>query len=84
MLISSAPAGALAGAYPLHYWPCELLHAFTLEMAAHGVCVHESMMLGDAGYARQKLDRALALHEPALDGLVDRMLDYFEPLPRSS
>jgi hypothetical protein len=84
MLISSTPAGALTGAYPLHYWPCELLHAFTLEMAAHGVCVHESMMLGDAGYARQKLDRALALRHPALCRLVDRMLDYFEPMPRSS
>ena len=84
MLISSIPAGAQASAYPVHYWPCELLHAFTLEMAAHGVCVHESMMLGDAGYARQKLDRALTLHEPALDRLVDRMLDYFEPIPRSS
>ena len=84
MFLSSIQAGAQAGAYPLHYWPCELLHAFTLEMAAHGVCVHESMMLGDTGYARQKLDRALALHDPALDLMVGRMLDYFEPKPRSS
>ena len=84
MLISSIPASAQTGACVLHYWPCELLHAFTLEMAAHGVCVHESMMLGDAGYARQKLDRALTLHEPGLNRLVDRMLDYFEPMPRSS
>jgi hypothetical protein len=84
MLSSFIPAGAQAGTYPLHYWPCELLHAFTLEMAAQGVCVHESMMLGDAGYARQKLDRALALREPALNRLVDRMLDYFEPMPRTS
>ena len=84
MLMSSIPAGAQTGAYVLHYWPCELLHAFTLEMAAHGVCVHESMMLGDAGYAHQKLDLALALHDPALNRLVERMLDYFEPMPRSS
>jgi hypothetical protein len=84
MLISSIPAGAQAGAHTLHYWPCELLHAFTLEMAAHGVCVHESMMLGDAGYAHQKLDAALALHEPGLDRLVDCMLDYFELMPRTS
>jgi hypothetical protein len=84
MLMLSTPAGAQAGAYSLQYWPCELLHAFTLEMAAHGICVHESMMLGDAGYARQKLDRALTLNEPALDRLVERMLDYFEPMPRSS
>lgn len=84
MSILFIPDGAQADAYPLHYWPCELLHAFTLEMAARGVCVHESMMLGDAAYARQKLDRALTLHEPALNRLVDRMLDYFEPMPRSS
>ena len=84
MLMSSIPAGAQTGAYSLHYWPCELLHAFTLEMAARGDCVHESMMLGDAAYARQKLDRALTLHEPALDRLVERMLDYFEPMPRTS
>ena len=84
MLMTTIPAAAQTGAYPLHYWPCELLHAFTLEIAAYGVCVHESMMLGDAGYARQKLDRALTLHVPALDRLVERMLDYFEPMPRSS
>ena len=84
MLMTTIPPGVQTGAYPLQYWPCELLHAFTLEMAAHGVCVHESMMLGDAGYARQKLDRALTLHEPALDRLVERMLDYFEPIPRPS
>ena len=84
MLISSVPVGAQAGAYSRHYWPCELLHAFTLEMAAHGVCVQGSMMLGDAGYARHKLDQALALRQPALSRLVDRMLDYFEPMPRSS
>ena len=84
MLYSPSFAPVKTTARLFHYWPCELLHAFTLEMAAHGVCVHESMMLGDAGYARQKLDRAQALHEPALDRLVDRMLDYFEPMPRTS
>ena len=63
----------------LHYWPCELLHAFTLEMAARGICVHEAMMLGDADYARQKLAQATALHDQAVDPLVLNMLDYFEP-----
>ena len=80
MLISSIPAGAQTGAYPLHYWPCGLLHAFTLEMAAHGVCVHESMMLGDGEYAHQKLAQATALHDPTVDQLVLNMLDYFEPI----
>jgi hypothetical protein len=63
----------------LHYWPCELLHAFTLVMAARGICVHESMMLGDVNYAHQKLAQATALHDPAVDHLVLNMLDYFEP-----
>jgi hypothetical protein len=55
-----------------------LLHAFTLEMAARGICVHEAMMLGDADYARQKLAQATGLHDPVLDPLVLNMLDYFE------
>jgi len=62
----------------LHYWPCELLHAFTLEMAARGICVHEAMMLGDADYARQKLAQATALHDQVVDPLVLHMLDYFD------
>jgi hypothetical protein len=80
MFIAS-PARAGDGACLVHYWPCDLLHAFTLEMAAHGVCVHESMMLGDAGYARQKLAQAGTFQAPALDRLVGHMLDYFEPKP---
>ena len=77
MLSSSTSANATALARQLHYWPCELLHAFTLEMAARGICVHESMMLGDAAYARQKLSEASALHDPTVDQLVLNMLDYF-------
>jgi hypothetical protein len=79
MLHSSATDTATATTRQLHYWPCELLHAFTLEMAARGICVNEAMMLGDAGYAGQKLAQATALHEPVLDQLVLNMLDYFEP-----
>ena len=77
MLYSSSPANAATLAGQLHYWPCELLHAFTLEMAARGVCVHEAMMLGDARYARQKLSQASALQDPAVDRLVCNMSDYF-------
>jgi len=57
-----------------------LLHAFTLELAARGICVHESMMLGDGEYAHQKLAQATALHDPTVDQLVLNMLDYFEPI----
>ena len=79
MLYSSTSANASAPARQLHYWPCELLHAFTLELAARGICVHEAMMLGDANYAHQKLAQATALHDPTVDQLVLHMLDYFEP-----
>jgi hypothetical protein len=80
MLYSSTSANATAPDRQLHYWPCELLHAFTLELAARGICVHESMMLGDGEYAHQKLAQATALHDPTVDQLVLNMLDYFEPI----
>jgi len=79
MLYSSTLGNATARDRQLHYWPCELLHAFTLELAARGICVHESMMLGDGNYAHQKLAQATALHDPAVDQLVLNLLDYFEP-----
>jgi hypothetical protein len=77
MLYSSTLENTSFSAQQLHYWPCELLHAFTLEMAALGFCVHEAMMLGDADYARQKLSQASALHDSVVDQLVVKMLDYF-------
>ncbi len=77
MVYFSTLAKATAPSRQLHYWPCELLHAFTLEMAARGICVHEAMMLGDADYARQKLSQASALQDPTVDQLVLNMLDYF-------
>lgn len=61
-----------------HYWPCELLNAFSLQMAAHGICVNASMMLGDAGYAHQKLSQAQALADASVNELVARMRAYFE------
>ena len=77
MLFSSTVA-ATAPARQLHYWPCKLLHAFTLEMAARGICVNEAMMLGDADYAHQKLSQASALQDSTVDQLVLSMLDYFD------
>jgi hypothetical protein len=83
MLYSPGLASSKTPARQVHYWPCELLHAFTLEMAARGICVHEAMMLGDADYARKKMSQAISLREPALAQLVLNMLDYFEP-PRQA
>ena len=77
MLHPSSIASATTSARQSHYWPCELLHAFTLEMAARGICVNEAMMLGDADYAHQKLLQASELHNPAVDQLVLNMRDYF-------
>lgn len=68
-----------AGGEPdYHYWPRELLNAFSLEMAAHGICVNASMMLGDAAYAHQKLAQAQALADASVNELVGRMRAYFE------
>ncbi len=60
------------------YWPRELLNAFSLQMAAHGICVNASMMLGDAGYAHQKLLQAQALADTSVNELVACMRAYFE------
>jgi len=84
MPLSSTFTPATASDRQLHYWPCELLHAFTLEMAARGICVHEAMMLGDADYAHQKLAQASALHDQVVDQLVLKMLNYFEPTRSAS
>ena len=77
MLHPSSTASATTSTRQSHYWPCELLHAFTLEMAARGLCVNEAMMLGDADYAHQKLSQASELHDPTVDQLVLNMRDYF-------
>jgi len=43
-------------------------------MAGHALCVNESMMLGDATYARSMLRRACALPDPALQQMAVEML----------
>ena len=47
--------GLAAGGSPATYWPCELLNAFVLKMAASGHCVNMSMMLGHRPYALEQL-----------------------------
>ena len=59
---------------PARYWNPELLHAFTLHMAGHGLCVSESMMLGDAAYARANLRHACAMDDQTLQQLAMEML----------
>lgn len=69
--------GAMPVAAPVHYWPVDTLHAFTLQMAARGHCVSASMMLGDACYAREQLRHAQCLGDKALHALASELADFF-------
>ncbi len=68
-------------AQPCRYWPCELLSAFMLQMAAKGQCVNESMMLGSRAYAVDKLAHAQTLNDDGLRELAVRMGTYFDDEP---
>ncbi len=63
------------------YWPCELLSAFMLQMAARGCSVNESMMLGSHDYAIEKLSHAHTLNDDVLRELAVRMFSYFDDEP---
>ncbi|MES2414776.1 MAG: hypothetical protein V4614_13300 [Pseudomonadota bacterium] len=67
--------------HPCRYWPCELLSAFMLQMAAKGCSVNESMMLGSHDYAIEKLSHAHTLNDDALRELAVRMFSYFDDEP---
>lgn len=60
------------------YWPRNALQAFTLRMAAHGLCVSSSMMLGDRRYALEQLRYAHALADDELRGLAMELFRHFE------
>jgi hypothetical protein len=61
-----------------HYWPCELLRAFTLQMAAQGHCVNSDMMLGDASYARERLAVAHSSGDERLRELAVQLFSFFD------
>lgn len=63
------------------YWPCELLSAFTLQMAAKGHAVNTSMMLGSREYAMEKLTQAHLLNDKKLGELSALMFEYFDDEP---
>lgn len=60
------------------YWPRNALQAFTLRMAAHGLCVSSSMMLGDRRYALEQLRYAHAMADDDLRGLAMELFRHFE------
>lgn len=64
-----------------HYWPCDMLRAFTLQMAASGQCVNISMMLGSREYAIEKLNCAHTLGDDKLRELAVTMFSYFDDEP---
>ena len=75
------PDSSEAAQRPCRYWPCELLSAFMLHMAAQGCCVNESMMLGSRDYAIEKLTHAHTLNDAALREIAVRMFSYFDDKP---
>lgn len=78
--ISPAPARASQAcpAPSAHYWPCELLNAFILKMAATGHCVSAAMMLGHRGYALEQLGVALGVQDDSLNALARQLQTYFD------
>ncbi|HVL46291.1 MAG TPA: hypothetical protein VM407_15830 [Acidovorax sp.] len=76
---TTAPQAADADCQAHHtYWPCELLNAFVLRMAAHGHCVSLSMMLGHRPYALERLTLAAQVPDACLQELAGQLRPYFE------
>lgn len=69
-------AVSAAGAHTT-YWPCELLNAFVLKMAASGHCVNMSMMLGHRPYALEQLALARSVQDGDLHMLAAQLQAYF-------
>lgn len=78
---SAKPASWDSLARPCRYWPCELLSAFMLQMAARGCSINESMMLGSHDYAIEKLSYAHTLNDDVLRSLAVQMFSYFDDEP---
>ena len=80
--LAEAPCpGLAAGGPPATYWPCELLNAFVLKMAASGHCVNMSMMLGHRPYALEQLALARGAADEELHHLAAQLQAYFETPP---
>lgn len=88
----SGPHGFAVGAVPLissdadehadaHYWPCDVLNAFILKMAANGRCVNAAMMLGHRTYALAQIAAAHAVGDEALAALAARLQAFFDAHP---
>ena len=59
-------------------WPPELLEAFALRMAAHGMCVSRALMMCDRRYALQQLKDAHDLADDTLRGMAVQLFRHYE------
>ncbi|MGA0569746.1 hypothetical protein ACO2Q9_03400 [Variovorax sp. VNK109] len=83
---AQAPSHAVFQSVPLwrpadnqgHYWPCDLLRAFTMQMATHGKCVSADMMLGDTHYALEQLSLAHSSGDERLRSLAVQLFGFFD------
>lgn len=59
-------------------WPPELLEAFSLRMAGHGMCVSRALMVCDRRYALQQLSDAHNLGDDTLRLMAVQLFRHFE------
>jgi hypothetical protein len=59
-------------------WPTELLDAFSLRMASHGMSISRPLMLSDKRYALEQLVHGQAMGDEALREMSIRLFRYFE------
>jgi len=59
-------------------WPNDLLEAFSLRMASHGMCVSRALMLCDRRYALQQLVHAHNMADDSLRLMAAQLFRHFE------
>lgn len=59
-------------------WPADLLDAFSLRMARHGMSISRPLMLSDKCYALQQLVHGQTLDDEALRLLSVQLFRHFE------
>jgi hypothetical protein len=59
-------------------WPADLLEAFSLRMASHGMSVSRPLMLSDKCYALQQLVHGQNMDDEALRLLAVQLFRHFE------
>lgn len=59
-------------------WPADLLEAFSLRMASHGMSISRALMLSDKCYALQQLVHGQNLGDEVLQHLSVQLFRHFE------